>query len=73
LADDQTDMGIKPRWPDFGRTATLNAAACCALLSSISAGELMYGLVADVPATLYGSEDVDVSQLRASELDIGST
>jgi hypothetical protein len=49
-------LAIGLRWPDFGRTTALNAAACCALLSRISAGQLMYGLVADAPATLYGSD-----------------
>ena len=49
-------LAIGLRWPDFGRTTALNAAACCALLSSISAGQLMYGLVVDAPATLYGSD-----------------
>jgi hypothetical protein len=57
LTDDRTTLVIEPRWPDFGLITPLNVAACCALLSSISAGQLMYGLVADAPGTLYGSED----------------
>ena len=57
--------GYGPRWPDFGRIAALNAVTYCALLSSISAGQLMYRLVANAPTTLYGSEGWGFESLRA--------
>jgi hypothetical protein len=43
----------------FGRTATLNAAADCASVSSISAGQRRNEQIADVAVDLYGSDDPD--------------
>lgn len=43
-------------WPDFGRMGTRNAAACCVPVSSIPAGQWTYGLLGNMPETLYGSD-----------------
>jgi hypothetical protein len=43
-------------WPDFGRTTALNAATRCASLRSISPGQRVYGLLADVAVDVYGSD-----------------
>ena len=43
-------------WPHSGRTTALNAATGCASLSSIAPVHQAYGLVADVPVSLYGSD-----------------
>ncbi len=37
---------FRPGWPLFGRTATLNVAAYCALVSTVSAGQQRNGQVA---------------------------
>ena len=47
---------VRRRWPLFGRQTTLNAAAYCAPVSSISAGQQGSGQVADARDTVYGSE-----------------
>ena len=36
------------RWPPFGRQTTLNAATCCATVSSVSAGQQRNGEATDV-------------------------
>jgi hypothetical protein len=40
----------------FGRTRTLNPAAYCASMSTVSAGQQRNGQVAGVRDTVYGSE-----------------
>jgi hypothetical protein len=45
-----------PRWPLFGRPRTLNAAAYCAPMNTISAGQQRNGQVAGVCDTVYGSD-----------------
>jgi hypothetical protein len=51
--------------PHSGRTTALSAATCCASLSSIAPVHQAYWLVADVPASLCGSEGWGFESLRA--------
>ena len=54
-----TTRGIQtvwPRWPLFGRPRALNAAAYCAPVSTVSAGQQRNEQAADAPDTVYGSE-----------------
>jgi hypothetical protein len=44
-------------WPYFGRTRTLNAAAYCALVSTVWPGQQRNGQVAGARDTVYGSDD----------------
>ena len=55
-------------WPHSGRTTALNAATCCASLSSIAAVQQAYGLVADVLVSLYGSEGWGSSPSERAQL-----
>ena len=43
-------------WPYFGHTRTLNAAAYCASMSTVSAGQYRNVQVAGARDTVYGSE-----------------
>jgi hypothetical protein len=43
-------------WPHFGRTRTLNAAAYCAPVSTVWAGQQWNGQVAGARDTVYGSD-----------------
>ena len=54
-----------PFWPLFGRTRTLNAAAYCASMSTVSAGQHWNGQVAGTRDTVYGSEGWGFESLRA--------
>jgi hypothetical protein len=47
---------VRSRWPFFGRQTTLNAAAYCAPVSSISAGQQRNWQVAGARDTVYGSD-----------------
>ncbi len=58
---------VWPGWPLFGRTTTLNTAACCASVSNISAGQQRNEQVADAPDTVYGSEGWRFESLRARQ------
>jgi hypothetical protein len=49
-------LPLRTSWPDFGRATALDAATCCASLSSVAAGRREYRLIADVPVYLYGSD-----------------
>ena len=44
------------QWPYFGLTTTLNAAACCASLTGISAGRRRNDQVVGAAVYLYGSD-----------------
>ncbi len=46
-------------WPYFGPTTTLNAAAYCALVSSVSAAQQTDRQVADAGVALYGSDALE--------------
>jgi hypothetical protein len=50
---------VRRRWPLFGRQTTLNVAANCAPVSSISAGQQRNEQVVDARDTVYGSEGRD--------------
>lgn len=52
---------VRPRWPLFGRQTTLNAAAYCALMSGISAGQQESEQVAGERDTVYGSDAADAA------------
>src|SRR5262249_60917249 len=58
-------MAIGLRWPDSGRTVTLNTAAYCVLMNGIPPGQRAYEPVGDMPETLYGSEGWGFESLRA--------
>jgi hypothetical protein len=60
----QPDM----RWPDFGLTVTPNADNCCALLSSILAGQRQDSLVRETRVDIYGSEGWGFESLRARKV-----
>ena len=65
VTDDGAEVATRLRWPLFGRTATLNAAACCASVSSISAGQRRNEQAADATVDHYGSEGWGFESLRA--------
>ena len=50
---------VRRRWPLFGRQTTLNVAAYCAPVSSISAGQQRNEQVVDARDTVYGSDVQD--------------
>jgi hypothetical protein len=50
-------MAASHGWSYFGLTTTLNVAVYCASVSSVSAAQQANEQVADVPVTLYGSDD----------------
>jgi hypothetical protein len=52
---DVATSGFSP-WPHFGRTAALNAAAQCATMSGILAGQQLNEHVAATRGDLYGSD-----------------
>jgi hypothetical protein len=54
------------RWPYFGPTTTLNTAACCVPLTSISTGQRRNKQVAGAAVDLYGS---DVHHRQAASAD----
>ena len=66
LTVDRDRLGevTQPRWPLFGRTRTLNGAAQCASLSSISAGQRQNEQVAGARGTVYGSDGLGSPALR---------
>ena len=49
---------VRHGWPYFGLTTTLNAAAYCASMSTVSAGQQRNGQVAGTRHTVYGSDAV---------------
>jgi hypothetical protein len=53
---DHGSPDLRQRWPDFGRTTALNAAAQCASMISIPPRQRLYEPVGDVAADLYGSD-----------------
>jgi hypothetical protein len=61
---------VRHGWPYFGLTTTVNAAASCAAVSSISAGQHRNGQVAGTRDTVYGSDDRDQ---HGDERDNGPT
>jgi len=60
---------VRHGWPYFGLTTTLNAAAYCASMSTVSAGQHRNGQVADERDTVYGSDSRRPEELGFHQIE----